>query len=596
MALLIADGWRVLWQDFGPVLVVLACLLWGSTVLFLGLRRMDGDAWTLADFLSLASGGWVAALFLIAMPVFLLGALLGLRPNVFVASMVLIGSAAGLLILPRSEVLGRIRGGSVAAVGLAALFVLNLWVRLAFVARANLPLYFDSAEHYRIIQVLVEEYRQASAPGVLTWPAPTYYHVGFHVIMAVLASITGQNLAQTMLVAGQIVLAAVPFGLLILPRRETGSTTAGFMAVILAMAGWYMPAYAVNWGKYPAIFSLPVILLCLNLAYLANRSERGRRRRLLVLAAVTGIVAFLLHTRAILLLVIACVTWWLGGQWAGGLGAQRRRIALLFALLILIVECTAVLVNPALSGVLDPYVGSGLPVTLVIALTGVAGFWKYPRLASACLLSIMLLLLGLFIPVPGLGTTSLLDRPLVEMVLFVPLSLLGAIGIAATLEHIARISIPLRTTAVVAVCAAVGVHAVLNYSFYPAECCVLVQGDDLVALDWIAKNLAANARIAIPTEQLQAAPAPYAPLDAGTDAGAWITPLTGRPTTGLQYTTDFRQGTALDQLCSARVDDLYVSTTSQGFSRAYVDAEPAWYELELSLPHVRIYRLIGCSS
>jgi hypothetical protein len=595
MTYLLSDGWRVLWQDTGSVLAVLTCILWGSMVTVAAMHGSEDDDWTPADYFSLAMGGWLVALFLIAVPTFLLGVTLGLRPDLTV-TIVVLAASAGCLLLP---ILRPMRQSDATRVlvllGLLSLFVLSVLIRLAFVARASLPSYFDSAEHYRIIRALMQEYGQALPLKDVTWPVSTYYHLGFHLILSLLAFIPAQNLAETMLVSGQFVLAAIPMCLFVVVRRETRSIVAGLMAVVLGIAGWYMPAYAVNWGKYPALFSLPPILFCLNAAYLARRWEDAHRRALLILAACAAGVAFLVQTRSIILLGIALAAWWLAGRWVPRSGPQRWLVVGLI-ILILVVQAVVIAVDPILSSVLDPYVGSGVPITVVVALLGIAAFRKHARFAFACLSSIMLLWLGLYLPVPGFAPSSLLDRPLVEMVSFVPLALIGAAGLAGVMEHFAEIAAPVKAAGLAILCAAIVAHALINYSFYPSDCCTLVHSDDLVALDWIGRNLPADARIAIPYAELKDAPAPYPPLSANTDAGVWITPLTGRPTANLPYSTDFGQPATLDQLCGSGVSEVYFSAMAQGFNPAYLDAHPGRYELQLFLPGVRIYRVIGCAS
>jgi len=295
------------------------------------------------------------------------------------------------------------------------------------------------------------------------------------------------------------------------------------------------------------------------------------------------------------LLAIALAAWWLASRWVSREGLSRW-LVLGPVILILIAEAVGVAVNPILSPVLDPYIGSGASITVFVGFLAIAGFRWYPRLALACLSSIMLLLLGLFLPAPGLAVSPLLDRPLVEMVLFVPLAVLGATGAAGVLEHFAVIAAPLKAAGIALVCVAIAVHAWINYSLYPADCCMLVHNDDLVALDWIGNNLTNDARFAIPQADVQYAPSPYPPLSVGTDGGVWITPLTGRPTANLPYSTDFSQAATLEELCGAEVSRVYVSAMSQGFQHESLDDKPSWYEPELFLPGARIYRVIGCAN
>ena len=70
------------------------------------------------------------------------------------------------------------------------LFFILIFIRLGFAADIILPSYFDSAEHYRIIQVFLNM-RESSK---FMWPTASYYHIGYHVIVAALTSITHANI------------------------------------------------------------------------------------------------------------------------------------------------------------------------------------------------------------------------------------------------------------------------------------------------------------------------------------------------------------------------------------------------------------------
>ena len=595
MTYLVSDSWLVLRQDLETVIAVLACVAWGSIVTIAALRgsRQDGSSPT--DEFSLAMGGWIVAVFLITVPTFLIGAVFGLRPGLGVAAITLAASAGCLILVVRRCSPRWTATEAASLLGMMGLFIASAWIRLAFVARAALPLYFDSAEHYRITRALMQLYGHGFSASDAAWPVSTYYHMGSHLILSLVAFISSQKLGGLMLVFGQIVLAALPFCLFVIVRRETGSAAAAFVAVALGSAGWYMPAYAVNWGKYPALFSLPVILFCLTVALLASRADGRRQMTLLILSAIAAGAAFLLQTRSVVLLAIGLASWWLARRWSSRSSAQRWVIIGL-VLLVLTVQIVVIAIDPIFSSVLGPYVGPGFSVTAVVALLGIVGYWKHPRFAFTCLCAIMLLFLGLRLPVPAFAPSALLDRPLVEMVLFVPLAVLGAAGVAGVTEHFASIGAPIKAAGVALICAAVAAHAFINYSFYPSDCCVLVHGDDLVALDWIDRYLPADARIAIPYAEVRVEPAPYPPLSPNTDAGVWITPLSGRATVNLPYSTDFSQPATLAELCGAGVNGVYVSATPQGFQIESLDGEPGWYELKLSLPGVRIYWVIGCGT
>ncbi len=235
-----------------------------------------------------------------------------------------------------------------------------------------------------------------------------------------------------MLVSGVIALAALPLPLFVIAWRETGSRLAGGLAVVFGSLGWYMPAHVLNWGKYPALFGVPVVLFTVAAAYLSNvGADAGHGRRgLQVLAAVGACVAVLIHTRSLILLGILLMAWLFSGLWLGRPPIQRR-LAIGVVVAGLVMEVLMLVRIPVLAPLLDPYLGAGIWITALAGLLGVFAFKSYPRFAFATVLALALLCLGLFIPVPGFSSGPLLDRPLVEMVLFVPLALLGAAGFAA---------------------------------------------------------------------------------------------------------------------------------------------------------------------
>lgn len=590
---LISKGIYVFVGDLGSALTVLVCMLWGSIFVVHILRRLDPIRGTAGDYFSLAMGGWLVPVLIAATPIFLLGALLDLRLGLGSALLVLVASLALLVLLVHVGKVELDPGDLFGMLALVGLFALMGLIRLAFVARTPLPLYFDSAEHYRIIQSLAQQYAASSPERGLAWPVSTYYHIGSHLILALLSHISQRGPGQMMLVAGQLILSTAPLALFAIVRRTTQSTVGGVAAAMLGSFGWYMPAFAANWGKYPAIFSLPTVLFCIAVGQAALEAQGARRRVLLAIALVGAAAATALQSRSLVLLIIVAAAAWIANRWSP-LAGLRRHLGVGLALLILAIEGTVSSVSPVLAPVLDPYVASGPLVTLLVVVLSVPAFGAYPRLAFACLATVILLLLSLYLPVPGFALTPLLDRPLVEMVLFAPLSILGAAGLAGLTQYLSAVPSPLRVGGIVLVFLAIAVNSLNRYSYYPSSCCALVGADDLVALDWIDRNLAPEARIAIAQTQLDDAPAPYPPLSANTDAGAWIMALTGRPTIGLPHATDFRQQETLDTLCSAGVAEIYVTGPPQGFDRNLLDAEPTWYELQLMLPAVRIYRLAGC--
>lgn len=593
---LLLDTWQVLQTDRLTVLLAFGGVLWGSLVVAGILIRLHDTRLDLADLFAISLGAWIVPVLFCSILVLLLGLFLRLRPSSLLIAASLLGAAACALwsILRAPRGLRTDAPGTV--LGLAAIFLVLAILRLAFVSRTLLPMYFDSAEHYRIIRLLMDDYSGTTSPAALAWPVQGYYHIGYHSVLAAIAVLSQADLGRLILVSGQIAAAALPIPLFVIVGRETASQLGGSLAVLLGALGWYMPAHALNWGKYPALFGVAVLVSALAAIYLAGTSvpRSPGRRGLLIVSLIGACAAFAIHTRLIILLAIMIGSWILSSLWLYRPLLQRLLLAGL-VILVVVVECVLLAREPVLHPVLDPYLGPGIWITCLVCLLAPFAFARFPRLAFGSVLSVGLLLLGMFIPGPGLASGPLLDRPLVEMVLFIPLALAGAAG------AVALASIPghryASAPALIITLFAAGIveHASLRYSFYPSSCCLRVGGDDLTALAWLADNPAPGpGRVLIPTVELRDSPLPYPPLHPASDAGAWVGSLTRRQTAGLPYGTDFGNRTTLESLCTQDVTDIFVSSDAQAFSEASLQETPAWYIMELRLPGVVLYRVTGC--
>ena len=548
-------------QNWGLLLTVLGCAAWGSLLVFACLKKAAqhlGDG----ELTALALGGWPAPVLLWAILVLVLRNYLPDRSVLALAGLAAL-AAAGLAL---RHLWGRV---SRAALLPMAVFLAFVLLRLGFLAEAVLPAYFDSAEHYRIIQYLLG---RASA-----WTPDSYYHLGYHYITAALQVVTGADLARLMLAFGQVIVAALPLPMYFFVHQATGSRRAAFFAATLAGLGWFVPAHAVNWGKYPALLGLLVVQFTFGLACLDRR----------YLALLSLLFAVRIHTRMAVLAAVGVAAVWLARRprWlvAAGLGAV--------AMLVWRGQDFGPLWdadgNSTLGTILNAY--AGLPLgplwgaygnltTLLIGLLAVFAARSFPRLTAG---SALALLAGLFLTlIPP--AFPVLDRPLTEMALSLLLAFVGGLGLSR-LPH--KWLMPLLTAAVL-------VHAWLNYSFAPSPCCQLAGRDDLAAMDWIEQNTPPDARILIASADYSLGQATL--RGAGTDAGLWVTPLTGRVTPALPYSSDFSQAQVHQRLCWGGVDYIYAGSREMSFNDALLDAQPAWYTATLILPNARIVQVHGC--
>ena len=590
----VLDGWFVLNQHAATVAFVVGFILWGAALSIGFLRRRGPQELGIDEVLSLACAVWIPPAMLVAALVLFTGAAMPRWTN-----------GPGVLALPAIVAVlwlwsprlrrpwGR-RESWVTAMNLAGAFVGLMLLRLSFVKGMVLPAYFDSATHFGLIRQLVDNSGSGAWQTPLTLPVHGYYHLGYHVLAAGLARATGIEIASVMLISGQVMLAALPICLYLLALRSTGSRLAAMFAVTLGALGWYMPAHAVNWGKYPALFGLPVLLGAVSLAYVASRPEveLSSRRAWLLAAGLCALTAVLIHTRLGLVLVLVTGAWVLSGIWMA-LAPPRR--ALWTASLMLVATVIVALIGSD-SGqrpVLEPFVNTRAWATALVCLALPLAFRASPRITFALVLLVVVLLAGLYAPSPA---GSMLDRPLVEMLLPVPLSLLGAAGLAGFLQVLPGPARLLGHVAGVLLSAAFVANALLTQGFRASACCGMASTEDLVAMDWLHREAPSNAHVAVAVSPVQVSPGSYPLLTAGTDAGVWIHPLTGLAISPLPFVTDFSGGATHSRLCERGVNVVFVGGAPRSFDGAALLAEPQWYALRLQLPHVSIFEVAACGA
>jgi len=410
-----------------------------------------------------------------------------------------------------------------------------------------------------------------------------------------------------MLILGQTILAVIPLSVFFLIRHETQSSRAGIFAVLLAAFGWYMPAHAVDWGKYPALTSLALTTFAVSLAYLSIQHRKtlssGKYLSLNVILLSAIAISGLTHSRSLIILGIVVLAWIIATLWQK-LPKLSQMIFFSAVILGIITEIIFIRAKDVFGPLFDPYINKGLLITGIVLFLSIFAQWVYPKLAFSTILAIFLLFGSLFIPVqgiPGYIDLTLLDRPFVETIFYLPLSLLGGLGLAGLAQHLqtkqakpGNANIWLSKYIGVFFIGAVLINALFKYEVYPSGCCSIVGRDDLVALDWMDKNLPVDARILTASTELRVLATDSFQGSVGGDAGIWINPLTGRSTIPMPYFSDFSQQTTFDSLCKMGVTHIYVGETGLTFDDTKIAPHPDWYKNLLSMPKVKVYQLIGC--
>ena len=472
-------------------------------------------------------------------------------------------------------------------------FAISLLLRLAYVSKALFPPYFDSAQHY----ALVKHIMATDLSRVIDMLRIDYYHLGFHYLVAFFASKFQFEITTTMLVLGQFMLALLPLPIFFIVNHMTRSNWAGMPAVILSAFGWYMPAHAVDWGKYPALMSLGMISFVLSPAYIfVQNKDRLHTRKRPIFSAVLGagiLLTAFVHSRSIIVFGIVAIAW-IVSAWREKIPRMYRHLVFLLLIIVVILEVVVIQMSDTLSLLFDPYLNDGLMITALILLLSIFAYRSHSQVTFVCFLTIGLLLVSLYIPVglmPGRDYLTLMDRPYVEVILFMPLSLLGALGLAGLERGIGHVYGGFATLLCVGL---VLFHVIPSYEFYPSDCCAIVGNDDVAAIAWMEEQLPVDARIGISSTELKVIELDVSEGFVGTDAGIWITPLINRVTVLLPYDSDFDQQPALDVFCRRDIRYIFVGELGQSFDIAQFISRPAWYRPLLTMPRTGVYEVIGC--
>ena len=476
----------------------------------------------------------------------------------------------------------------------------SLLLRLAYLLDIYLPPYFDSAEHFRIIKEITIGLENATLWDSLPNIVPTYYHLGYHLLLSLLTLGLRADIAKLILVFGQIVLAFIPLPVFLLIWQKTKNFPASLFATLLAGFGWYMPAFAVNWGKYPALLGILAFEILL-----LNFQQKEKKRNAEKIGLFLGIfIVTLIHTRVLIILFIAFLSW-LFAKRIKNFSRHDQKTILRISLFSIIIFFFLIQNDSLLKLTLAPYLNK---TSLLLSIIGLFALKKYPRETYFSLFFILFVLVTLFIPtawiLPQFAQQTLLDRPFVEIILFFPLALLGGFGLAGLARITQDFSRPYapmrdkfittRNTVFLSFVFLLGFFALKNYNFYPSTCCDFVSYDDTFAFDWIDKNLPQDARILIAGNQLKVIPNTTSPNLVASDAGIWITPLTGRESIMLSHHLELSSTEIINQLCHKEIDYIYLGNTNQSFNHSQLDTNPEWYKKKLHLPNAHIYQLEIC--
>jgi hypothetical protein len=338
-------------------------------------------------------------------------------------------------------------------------------------------------------------------------------------------------------------------------RVAIGSRTAAWAALLFVGLLLPLPSHAANWGKYPALASLPVLMAGLALLLAAHRNHPALRRPgLLTLLLVFGLAAGLFHSRSLVLVGFAGLAARLMPPLAPRLDLSREE-----DLLTILLGCFAISVLLASFPLSQPDIHLGL-YGLLWVLALLALFYRPSFLLHTGFFGLSCLFSLLFTLPPGWlpeRFSFLLDAPLTNILLSCLAGLWAAGGLAA-LGSFMEARLPGRVIAwgqALALVAVLG-SVLLFGNHRPDPCCIYLDDDDLFAMAWMREHLPPDTRVGIAAT---GQPGNFLPAD----GGAWLEPLLGQPTTRLPYDTNFFL--SHPGLCARGIDFIYVDGLENSF-------------------------------
>ncbi len=394
---------------------------------------------------------------------------------------------------------------------------LSLCIGLLQIRDVAAPLWVDSLTHAEYIQTLVEQNR---LPGA-------FYHLGYHVIVALFAQFAREPIPQAMLIVGQLLLTQVGLSIWFLTKRMTGSDSA---ALASASVVWFLaptPLYLVTWGRYPLVLGAAILPMALVYAIELIEPPRARVRTFILAAVTAGGLAFA-HIRLVAFYALF-VALYAGMRRRGGV-----RLALLlapgivFGAMWLVALAARGVGLPAIlaQNVAAPEIDLGTamavaqthhgPMVWLLALVGVvvgiarrahivlivAAWYAGMLLASA--------LLPDFLPLSLVVLTGFLPAALVIG------DLARWIETKTTARDFATVALSVVTFSIVVLAGARDVVSFVN----PAT--VLFTDADAAAMEWIETHTPADARFLV--NSMVWFDANYVP----SDGGGWIPYTAGR--------------------------------------------------------------------
>lgn len=496
-----------------------------------------------------------------------------------------------------------------------ALFGLTIAWRFYQARDLLLPNWVDSQHHYLIIRTILEK---GGVPADLSpyLEGPFYYHYGFHILTALFTALSGLEMAQAMLILGQLLNASISLSVYALGKTLWEDWRPAAAAALLTSFATRMPAYYLSWGRYTLTTGLVLLPLAMGLSITLLKKNDCRWTDAATLSLLTAGVLLSHYFTAVLLalfMTLLGITY-LILHWKKIKDAFQPFLNLaLHAGLGLLLAApwlwrvvrfsqarTGVSSNlpPSLEGLFNGngdggYIWQLLGPTSNHWLLPVAGMGLILALITRKRLAFALWSLLLAVMTLPWGFTIAPFRPdHFAIILFLPVVLWTGWLLWQLGRWVTR---RLGRRWVASALILVLIVGLIAWSFSFSKdivnpVTVLVTEDDLAALAWVRENTPADARFFINTTHWLSG------VYRGTDGGSWLLPLTGRwalvPTVFYGFSNNAAYKT---QLREWGEDASSITTCDAAFWNLVEEADLDWIYVRDEVGSLLPEGLAGCA-
>lgn len=461
------------------------------------------------------------------------------------------------------------------ALALIALIVL-LVSRLVFLEYILLPPHSDSPIHYEVVADFLEPQSESGDGITLGNIWQRYYHFGFHSLAAWLTVTTNVPPEGAISLLGQVFLFTAPISIFALTHSITKNVMSATFAALLAAFGWAMPAFGVNWGKFPALSALAVAPAIAAAAATLKQSD-WRKPAVILWFAILALSTALLHSRIVVCLLFALLAYFLVRNLE-----TLRELTPFQSVRLSVLGAISLLPH---SAIIKDFYGS-ISILVVILFLLPFAIRKFTKASIGAIVFTFLLWIALISRITVSGKTqTLLDEQFLAIGLFIPLSLIAGLGLAGLLGTIGTMN-RIRWVAVGILAGLLALNMQASY-FYPDPCCNYFSQHDQDAIEWIRESTSPQALFLISAAQSQF-------QTIGTDSGIWIEALTQRPVNKLPFDTDLSSAAQIEKICQTGARDIYLYSGGREYSFSTEQADSERMHAVFTSGKTVILQVIGC--